>query len=191
MLHAKMLRITIFTMLILSLVSSALYAAENEDLVRIVKNIGKTIGYETDTKKQAEEFYVLSKNRLAAIRQLLNELKPVNESIILTDASAKNTEGLHVVWSIRALRFLSGCMFFTEKAEEDRFTTDDQIRTMLLMQKKDNEYSFFAGSAGRDKIYIAPMYVQKAIIRKWQNWFNKKDDKFDTINCRDINIWYF
>lgn len=188
MLNFNTVKAKLFVVLIVLLIANTSHAAENIDLVDRIKNLGKDSGYETDTGKQAEDFYILSKNKKTAVLHLLEELKPIKESNLSTELNSKNAEGLHVVWCIRALRFFTGCMFFTEKAK-DRFAAKDQIRIMLLTQKKDNEYTFFAASAARDKIYIAPIYAQKVIIKKWNEWFKQNGEGFEYKTCKDVSIW--
>ena len=190
MLNVNTGRVILFAIFFLLLSANTLYSTENIDLINRIKNLGKADGYEADSSKQAEDFYILSRHQKTAVRYLLEELKPIKESNISTERIGENLEELHIVWCVRALRFLTGCMFFTETTKE-RFIAKDQIRIMLLTQKKYNEYSFFAASAAKDKIYIAPIYAQKAIIKKWNNWFKHNGENFDYKNCRDINIWYF
>lgn len=177
--------ITIFCIFIITNICNA------SDIDKIVKNLGNSEGYETDVRKQAEDFYHLSMNRNVAIKILLSELKPINKKVIQIEQKGYGVEGLHIVWCIRALRFLSGCTFFTEEAKEDRNKEKNQIRILLLMQKRANEYTFFATSANQDKIYVAPMYAQESIIKKWNDWFKKQSGQLKNKNCRDVIAWYY
>lgn len=166
------------------------FALENSEIKDIVLNLGRKSGYETDTQAQSIDFFKLNKNKSLAIRYLVKELRPIDGDFILIEDEEKHIESLHVVWCLRALRFLSDCVFFTEKERNDRLNDHDQNRVMLLMEKKDNEYSFFAASGSRDKIYIAPKYAQKSIIEKWNNWA-KNYKKLNSNTCREVTIWYF
>lgn len=187
MVKAKYIRsvIVIFVYLIIANMCNA------SDLVKIVKNLGRSEGYETDVSRHAKDFYRLNMNRNDAIKILLSELKPIREKVILIEQKAHSVEGLHIVWCIRALRFLNGCTFFTEEAKEDRYTDEDQIRILLLMQKKANKYTFFATSAIHDKIYVAPIYAQESIIKQWNDWFKKYSGQLKNENCRDAIVWYY
>jgi hypothetical protein len=91
-----------------------------------------------------------------------------------------------VVWTIRALRSLTGLDF--RAATKASLTADemnffDPDATGLI--------PFFATWMSRDRVWVAPQDVQNAIIKKWRVWFVEHGRNHKYVDDPVAAHWYF
>jgi hypothetical protein len=120
---------------------------------------------------------------------LISQLKPVDELVIRSSYCDKYKNALNVVWSIRALRYITGVDFYGTALS---FDYDDEIRGDLLTKNGDlNKTPFFATWMSRDYIYFSDMHVQEQIIKKWKNALKEGIQVRSASQKRSIDDWYF
>jgi hypothetical protein len=125
-----------------------------------------------------------------AVKLLVATLKPIPEAKILPQDQNAHRAALHVVWAVRALRYLTGKDFRAPTAHLFGPDEDEQTREQFL--KRDGEgVTFFATWMSRDSVYIAPADAQHAIIEAWRRWFSELDENWRPIAEPSINDWYF
>lgn len=120
----------------------------------------------------------LAKTPPMSTRLLIAELHPLSETRILN--GQKDPDDEHVLWCIRALRYLTGGKDFCAKTNH-RFgsSEEEQRRKYWIYFHNKTCASFFAMWPSRGSEYIAPKDAQKEIIDKWKDWFAKEGDSFD------------
>jgi hypothetical protein len=135
----------------------------------------KKLGRGWDDFKIVEE---LAKTPQISTRLLVSELHPISETRILNGQEDQDAE--HVLWCIRALRYLTGGKEFCAKTDH-RFgsSEEEQRRKYWIYFHHKTCASFFAMWPSRGSEYIAPEDAQKVIIEKWRDWFAKEGDSFD------------
>jgi len=111
-------------------------------------------------------------------RLLLAELHPISKTRILNGQNDQDAE--HVLWSIRALRYVTGGKDFCASTNH-RFgnSEEEQRRRYWIYFHHKTCASFFAMWPSRGSEYIAPADAQKEIIDKWKEWFSKEGATFD------------
>lgn len=112
----------------------------------------------------------LSETPETSTRLLVGALHPIPEVRILASQDLPSAE--HVLWTIRALRYITGGKEFCA-ATKHKFGDSqmDQHRRYWLYFGHHNCVSFFAMWPSRGTEYIAPEDAQREIISKWRNWF--------------------
>jgi hypothetical protein len=131
-------------------------------------------------RDDSSEFETLYKNPRRAAELLISTLQPVRRG--------QYPNGKHplVVWQIRALRSLTGLDFTaTTKSGLD---TDE---SHFLDRKRNGEVRFFGTWMSRDRVWVAPVDAQTAIIGKWRAWLAKNGSTFTYVNDRNFDHWYF
>lgn len=127
------------------------------------------------------KFEILYKNPRRSTEILISSLKPVRRGQY---QSGKHPQ---VVWSIRALRSLTGLDF---RAPTRADLTADEAH-FLDHDAKTDEVDFFGTWMLRDRVWVAPLDAQTAIIGKWRKWFEKHGQTFTYVNDRNFDNWYF
>jgi hypothetical protein len=102
----------------------------------------------------------------------------------------KQKTAMHVIWCIRALRYLTGGLDFTGRTRY-RFKESERERKHFLTIKSETELPFFSVWMSRDTIYIAPLDVQREIIDKWIQWYEEQGKAFPYKASENIDQWYF
>jgi len=86
----------------------------------------------------------------------------------------------HVLWSIRALRYITGGKDFCAPTKWKAGSAyEEGIRSYWLHFSSKRCVTFFATWPSRGRTYIAPEDAQKEIIAKWKRWFAAKGASFD------------
>jgi hypothetical protein len=137
------------------------------------------LGVRTDEKGFAE-FEVLYHNPRRSAELLIRSLQPVKRGQYLTGTHPQ------VVWNIRALRSLTGLDFRAKTRAE---LTEDEAHFLAL--DNNGTVLFFGTWMSRDRVWVAPMDAQKAIIKSWQEWLVKYGEHFSYVNDRNFDDWYF
>jgi len=113
-----------------------------------------------------------------SVRVLTDELHPVKNVRIL--ASEKDLGAEHILWCIRALRYLTGGKDFCGKTAHTFGNSElERDRKYWLYFRHKTCISFFAMWPSRGSEYIAPEDAQNEIIKKWKDWFEKDGLSFD------------
>lgn len=164
---------------------SAEYYCGNNDTEGAIKRLG----YSTDSATFRKEMTLLSRNPSKAVSCLIEELQIVQETKVLPKDADKHKSTLHIIWCIRALRYLTGIDFTGKTTYE--FKKAEEDRTYFLKKDRNSELPFFAVWMSHDVIYIAPEDAQKEIIEKWGKWYSINGESFKYEPVDDINKWYF
>lgn len=132
-----------------------------------VEDIVKELGRSENSIDKVKE---LSQHSEQAIPLLIEELRPLKEARILSEENKPEAE--HVLWCIRALRFLTGGVDFCATTTH-RFAENDieKNRKYWLQFRHGKCLTFFALWPSRVSTYIAPLDVQEKIIGKWKAWY--------------------
>lgn len=125
-----------------------------------------------------------------AVRLLIATLETIPEDKVLPEAKNAHRSTLHVVWAVRALRYLTGENFRAPTTHVFGSDEDEQMREELL-KKEDGTVAFFATWMSRDSVYVAPADAQRTIIEAWRRWFAELDENWKPISAPKIDDWYF
>ena len=147
-----------FAVVILCLLSIAVCAQQEPSDAEIKAAIAR-LGEGTD-KNGIVKFEVLYKNPRRSTELLVSSLKPVRRGQYLSNNHPQ------VVWNIRALRSLTGLDF---RAPTRVDLSEDEAH-FLDHDAKTDEVLFFGTWMSRDRVWVAPLDAQTAIIGKWQKW---------------------
>lgn len=137
------------------------------------------------------EVKLLRKEPRKAVDLLIENLASISEDKILSEARTSHSPAMRVIWSIRALRYLTGQEFRapTNHAFEDSET--EQTRKDLLTSHGKRTVAFFAEWMSRGSIYVAPGDAQREIIRQWRAWHATHGKTWQLGPEPDFNDWYF
>jgi hypothetical protein len=125
-----------------------------------------------------------------AVKLLIETLQPISEEKVLPADKNAHRAAVHVVWALRALRYLTGKNFRAPTAHVFGADEDERTREELL-KKEDDTVTFFATWMSRDSVYIAPADAQRTIIEAWRLWFSEQDETWRPIPKPSIDDWYF
>ncbi len=123
---------------------------------------------------------ILYKDPFRSAEILISSLKAVPRG------QYKSGQHPQVVWNIRALRSPTGLEF---RATTESRLDDDEVH--FLDRNTKGQIQFFGTWMSRDRVWVAPVDAQNAIIAKWQNWLEKQGKTFKYVNDRNIDHWYF
>jgi hypothetical protein len=151
-----------FTIIVVFVLSSFAYS-DNVDIEQIVKELGSS-------SDPVVEIEIISKYPKESVPLLIMELHTVSVVRILNWEKKPNAE--HVIWCIRALRFTTGGKDFCAPTRY-RFGKGEveTRRKDFLRFRNPHCLPFFVLWSSRYSHYIAPIDTQKAIILKWQKWY--------------------
>jgi hypothetical protein len=91
-----------------------------------------------------------------------------------------------VVWTVRALRSLTGLDFrSTTKAT----LTEDEAN--FFDPDSTGQIPFFGTWMSRDRVWVAPQDAQIAIIKKWRMWFAEHGRRYKYVDDPVAAHWYF
>jgi hypothetical protein len=120
----------------------------------------------------------LAKTPRITTELLIRELHLIHESRILNGQEKPEAE--HVLWCIRALRYVTGGKDFCAKTNHKYGNSEEeQNRKYWVYFRYKNCASFFAIWPSRASEYIAPEDAQISIIQQWKNWFANEGADFD------------
>jgi len=163
--------------------------SNNEEIKKILENFGDYyenyhIGF--DYKQCFDEF---AKHPSEAACYLIRNLHTISQTQIRPEESESNKDAMKVIWSIRALKYLTNGKNFTAKTSYV-FKKPEKTRKHFLTIFSEQELPFFSVWMSRDIIYIAPIDVQTKIIEQWKKWYseNGKDFIYKSSEAMD---WYY
>lgn len=168
----------------LSLAPAGMPTCGDEQLQRFVAHIEDARG--------VEDLERLRENPVVAAACLIAQLRPVDATVLSPEDESSRRADFRIVWSIRALRYLTGGKdFCAPTAHFDEL--DQRPRYFLTMRcGSGSEVSFFGVWMSRDLIYVAPKDAQKAIIRKWIGWYQAEGTQRESYApVRSLDDWYF
>ena len=172
LIRCRRIRYAVFITLIFL---SPIWGATEEPIVEVSKLVAN-LGLNTSL----QELQQLRRDPHLAVRLLVSQLKPVDEVKILAWEQEKHADAMKVVWSIRALRFLTRRDFLSETDYRFGDSETEDTRNQMLHHHTGakNRVSFFGVWMSRDSIYFAPVDAQEKIITKWKEWLRSHGDTF-------------
>jgi hypothetical protein len=120
----------------------------------------------------------LAKNPRVGAGLLIADLHTIPDSEKAAKQDSTSME--HVLWIIRALRYVTGGMDFCATSEH-RFGSSEEERNRKYWLTLDHKecLAFFAIWPSRDRTYIAPVDAQKKIIVQWKEWYATSSTTFE------------
>jgi hypothetical protein len=114
----------------------------------------------------------LAENPEASAKVLIAALHTIPDSEEFAKADKPSME--HVLWLIRALRYLTGGLDFCAQSKHIFGNSEEEENRQywLTFHHKDC-LTFFGYWMSRDRTYIAPEDTQKRIIDQWRHWYAK------------------
>lgn len=139
-----------------------------------------------------EELAVLRKKPSEAVACLIRQLRVVNVTVLRPEDKSRRPDDFRTIWSIRALRYLTGGEDFCAPTAHFNHLDKDRQHFLTLRCGPGSEVSFFGVWMSRDIIYVAPKDAQKAIIRKWIGWYQAEGTQRESYApVRSLDDWYF
>lgn len=146
--------------------------ASNSELDRLVESLGVD-GNIFDTVSALHDF-----GRPAVLR-LVEELHPVAWG----EGPAEHIQ--HVIRCVQALRSLTAQRFTS-------LTSEDLVRDEMTWFDRGDDTPFFWIWMSRSRIYCAPNYVQRDIIRQWREWVAANPNfVVPPYGVASSSLWYF
>ncbi|MGH9344142.1 MAG: hypothetical protein ACRD19_10310 [Terriglobia bacterium] len=109
---------------------------------------------------------------------LIRDLHPIPDSEEFAKADKPPME--HVLWLIRALRYITGGMDFCAPSKHVfGKSEEEQNRKYWLTFAHHQCLTFFSLWPSRGRWYIAPEDTQKSIIAQWRHWYATSGAKFE------------
>jgi hypothetical protein len=112
-----------------------------------------------------------------AVGLLVSQLSTVSREKLV--AGEKDADAEHILWSIRALRYLTGGKDFCAATNYDFGSTEEEKnRRYWLTFRHGSCLRFFALWPSRDAVYIAPRDTQEKIIAEWKSWYERNGSSY-------------
>jgi|WetSurMetagenome_2_1015567.scaffolds.fasta_scaffold116852_2 hypothetical protein len=140
--------------------------SDTEEIKRTVKDLGRS-------DNSIEKVKALSQHSEQVIPLLIKELHTLKETRIMRQET--NPEVGHILWCIRALRFMTGGMDFCAPTKHRFGKSDLEKQRKYWLQFRHGEcLNFFALWPSHVSTYIAPLDAQEMIIEKWKSWYKSE-----------------
>lgn len=131
-------------------------------------------------------------DRRQVVELLVAELRPISTNAISYEEQSLRTDSMHVIWCIRALRYLTGLDFIAPTEHRFKESEEEQTRHQFLHNKSETEVAFFGVWMSREHTFVAPKDAQRAIIEKWRLWLSKEEKNFSyPETLQGFSEWYF
>jgi hypothetical protein len=115
---------------------------------------------------------LLSETPKASVEALIAALHTIPDSEAFAKADSPQME--HVLWLIRALRYVTGGLDFCAETKHAFGSSEEEKNRQYWLTFHHKEcLAFFGYWMSRDRTYIAPEDVQKDIIDQWRHWYAK------------------
>ena len=154
---------------------------------RAILSIVERLGQEENVYPDLER---LTKTPVVAACYLIRELRVIPETVIMSWNEHEHKPSMHVIWSLRALRYITGGLEFRAKTKYEIEGSEGR-RKYFLTYKTTDDLPFFAVWPSRDSVYISPPDTQAAIIEKWRRWYSESGQTFAYKASQRPNEWYF
>lgn len=129
---------------------------------------------------------VLERNPRVAVCYLVNGLEVVAPGRLSLERGS--AEAWRAVWSIRALRYLTGGLQFCAGTAS---ALGDDVGDELLGSDGPGKIPFFRVWPSRDIIFIAPRDTQERIAQQWRRWFSANGATYQFRSAEVLDEWYF
>jgi hypothetical protein len=156
----------------------------------------KHLGEGTGVASWKPHFQVLSEHPRDAVDRLIRELHvidPTPPAVLPPETSSEpaNLSALHVVWCIRALRYLTGGVEFRGSTAHVFGPDEDKREYFLNLKGKDGELPFFHTWMSTGTVFLAPPDAQRQIIDKWRSWYSEHGAAHKYVPLSRLDDWYF
>ena len=149
----------------------------------------QSVWYEHDYRTA---FVTFRSQPTVAACYLINDLRIVQETWIRGGDQNMHPETMHVIWCLRALRYITGGINFKGNTKYHfNDSSERESNRRQLLRRDYNEVPFFAVWMSRDSLAIAPTDAQRAIIKKWIEWYAKNSSTFNYNSAGTVDDWYF
>lgn len=162
------------------------------------ERIEKIVAGLNGNDKVIGQIRILAQDPVESASLLIAQLHPVKGVRILSWKQRKWKNTMHVVWCLRALRYLTKGVDFRAKTAYHFRSGPVETRRKWFVggdgYLKDGTVSFFGTWMSRDSTYIAPRDAQIKIIRRWKAWYRRHGKTFHYVNPKKYespDIWYF
>src|SRR5688572_17874382 len=122
----------------------------------------------------------------AAIPFLVRQLKPVESQEINIMNADRHPEEMRTIWSVAALRAVSGKDFYTYQVDESRPNTP----RFDMLRAGDRRTKLFGIWASRGTVYFSTPDQQRRIIYKWKDYARSKSCRSSNAS-RDPVFWLY
>ena len=158
---------------------------KNDKISAVVRQSWHEEGYESS-------FALFRSDPATAACYLIDELQVLPETWIRGGYQKNHPKTMHVVWSLWALRHITGGLSFKGKTKH-RFNDSNEIEAnrRQFLRPENNEVPFFAVWMSRDSLAIAPLDAQNDIIVKWTKWYRETGARYSYVPSEDVDDWYF
>lgn len=155
-----------------------------------VEKIVISLGRKDSSSDNLDSLKCLMTDPANAAQLLIKQLHVVSEKTITPENQSQHEEAMHVVWSLRALRYITGGLDF-EGATSYSKSTLGLPRWHLLTIRNQRKLTFFGTRMSHDTVYIAPQDVQSSVIQQWQRWYIANGRNFKYKPADSSMEWYF
>jgi len=161
------------------------YASPVDDSKYRIQQAVLHLGQESGVK----DLKVLAFDPKFSVHCLIDQLEVTEVSHIpgFQQKDSPYKKALHVVWCLRALRYLTSQN--PTSWTDYEFQKYDKDRKDFLLREGSKKIPFFATWMSRDSVYLAPIDTQKRIIKKWNVWFKNANRPY--VPNHDFDDWYF
>jgi hypothetical protein len=112
----------------------------------------------------------LSETPKASAEALIADLHTIPDSEAFSKADSPQME--HVLWLIRALRYVTGGLDFCAESKYAFASSEEEKNRQHWLTFHHGEcLTFFGYWMSRDRTYVAPEDAQKNIIDQWRHWY--------------------
>ncbi|GIW45623.1 MAG: hypothetical protein KatS3mg077_2905 [Candidatus Binatia bacterium] len=180
-------------LLVLPLLISAARVPECHDaeLKRWVANIADvTIEGVGKLDERGRLWPELWRNPSQAAGCLIGQLRVVDVAVLQPDEKS-NRDALRTLWSLRALRYLTGGKDFCGPTAHAQELDETRRQFLTIRCGPRGEVSFFGVWMSRDIVYFAPTDAQERIIQQWITWYNADGLRYLYTPARSLDDWYF
>lgn len=144
------------------------------------ENVGEVSG--------AEDLDHLLERPAEAAACLIKQLHIVRRPVLKPDDRGRLKDDFRVIWSLRALRYITHGKNFVASPGSARLGAK---RQQFLTKRSKEEVPFFAVWMSRDIIYVAPEAAQRSIIDQWKRWYEVEGHVYDYRKATSYDDWYF
>jgi hypothetical protein len=135
----------------------------------------------------SEDFKLFEADPVEAVEHLVMQLKPISGRSIPRDKQEFHAEEMRVIWTIRALRYLTDMDFDGTTVNRNW----DSDRGHFLQRTEGNAVKFFGVWMSRDYTFVAPRDAQLQIIAKWKDWAELHARTHVYPKKHNFDDWYF
>lgn len=156
-----------------------------------VPAVVKDLGYWAKSPDWQHAMGCLDKHGQIAAGLLLDELHPIPETDITLANERDHKAGIHVIWCVRGLRYLTGLNFMAGSAAEIRKQKMPDDRKYWILLQSGDSVKMYGTWMSRDETFIAPPDIQAAVIAKWKAWYAADGANFKYRNDMNFIDWFF